>query len=145
MNPDTLYDVSTAERMDKPIKLLDFQFPCEGVFQDGELKLVERAEESVETAKDVYRSSNTTAMESESSIYYHGNLFYGAISLISECAPFLVNVEALARTRAAKLSARTPLELRLLEIRERIVASGQTLFGWEDIEREIADRRGRIE
>jgi hypothetical protein len=31
---------------------------------------------------------------------------------------------------------------RLWEIRARIVASGEPLLGWEEIEREIAERRG---
>jgi hypothetical protein len=38
---------------------------------------------------------------------------------------------------------RTPLGKKLLEIRQRIVASGRPLLDWEDIEREIAVQRGR--
>ncbi len=37
---------------------------------------------------------------------------------------------------------RTPLARRLDEIRERVKASGQTLLSWEDIDRELAERRG---
>ncbi|MGH2560890.1 MAG: hypothetical protein ACRDJH_17635 [Thermomicrobiales bacterium] len=38
---------------------------------------------------------------------------------------------------------RTPLGRRLMEIRAQIVASGQPLLeSWEDLEREIAERRG---
>jgi hypothetical protein len=37
---------------------------------------------------------------------------------------------------------RTPLGRRLDEIRKRIKASGQPLLSWEDIERELAERRG---
>ncbi len=38
---------------------------------------------------------------------------------------------------------RTPLGKKLLEIRQRIVASGRPLLDWEDIDREIAEQRGR--
>ena len=38
---------------------------------------------------------------------------------------------------------RTPLGKKLLEIRQRIVASGRPLLDWEDIDREIATQRGR--
>ncbi len=37
---------------------------------------------------------------------------------------------------------RTPLARRLDKIRERVKASGQTLLSWEDIDRELAERRG---
>ena len=38
---------------------------------------------------------------------------------------------------------RTPLGKKLLEIRQRIVASGRPLLDWEDIDREIAAQRGK--
>ena len=37
---------------------------------------------------------------------------------------------------------RTDLGRKLWEIRKKIVASGAPLLGWEEIEAEIADRRG---
>jgi hypothetical protein len=37
---------------------------------------------------------------------------------------------------------KTPLGRRLWEIRARIVASGEPLLGWEEIEREVAKRKG---
>ena len=37
---------------------------------------------------------------------------------------------------------KTELGKRLWEIRAEIVSSGARLLGWEDIERELADRRG---
>lgn len=37
---------------------------------------------------------------------------------------------------------RTPLGEKLLEIRRRIVASGQPLLDWDGVEREVAERRG---
>jgi predicted DNA-binding antitoxin AbrB/MazE fold protein len=38
--------------------------------------------------------------------------------------------------------ARTPLGRRLLEIRSEIVKSGATTLGWDEIEEEVAARRG---
>ena len=40
---------------------------------------------------------------------------------------------------------RTPLGRRLWEIRSRITASGEPLLGWEEIGREVAERRGETE
>jgi hypothetical protein len=40
---------------------------------------------------------------------------------------------------------RTQLGERLLRIRERIVASGELLLSWAEIEREVAERRGEAE
>jgi len=40
---------------------------------------------------------------------------------------------------------RTPLGQRLAQIRERIVASGEPLLSWPEIEREIAERGGEAE
>jgi hypothetical protein len=39
---------------------------------------------------------------------------------------------------------RTPLGRRLWEIRKRIVESGEPLLDWDDLEREIAERRGGV-
>ncbi len=36
----------------------------------------------------------------------------------------------------------TPLGRELWEIRQRVLESGQPLLDWEDLEREVADRRG---
>lgn len=45
--------------------------------------------------------------------------------------------------RSTKLGQRrTPLGRRLDEIRKRVKASGQPLLSWEDIDRELAERRG---
>ena len=46
---------------------------------------------------------------------------------------------------AISYRARTPLGQRLWEIRSRIAASEKSLLGWEEIEEEIAVRRGRNE
>ena len=37
---------------------------------------------------------------------------------------------------------RTELGRKLMELRARIVASGQPLLSWEELEREVAERRG---
>jgi hypothetical protein len=42
-------------------------------------------------------------------------------------------------------AARTRLGAQLLRIRERIVASGEPLLSWREIDREIAERRGEAE
>jgi hypothetical protein len=39
-------------------------------------------------------------------------------------------------------AVRTLLGERLAQIREKIVASGEPLLSWEEIEREVAERRG---
>lgn len=39
---------------------------------------------------------------------------------------------------------KTPLGRRLWELRKQIVASGEPLLEWEDLEREIAERRGGV-
>jgi hypothetical protein len=41
--------------------------------------------------------------------------------------------------------ARTRLGEQLLRIRQQIVASGEPLLSWEQIEREVAERRGEFE
>ena len=43
-----------------------------------------------------------------------------------------------------ELQPRTPLGRRLWELRKQIVASGEPLLDWEDLEREIAERRGGV-
>ena len=40
-------------------------------------------------------------------------------------------------------TARTPFGKKLLEARQRIIASGRPLLDWDDIDREIAEQRGR--
>jgi hypothetical protein len=52
--------------------------------------------------------------------------------------------EAAKRTQrnAAQGAARTRLGEKLLRIRRRIVESGRPLLSWEQIEREVAERRG---
>jgi hypothetical protein len=44
--------------------------------------------------------------------------------------------------RGAVYEPRTDFGRELMAIRARVVASGQRLLSWEDVEREIAERRG---
>lgn len=46
---------------------------------------------------------------------------------------------------AKKRRFNTPLAKRLWEIRSRVVASGAPLLGWEELEKEMAERRGETE
>ena len=39
----------------------------------------------------------------------------------------------------------TALGRRLWEIRQQIIATGEPLLSWDDLERELAERRGGIE
>ena len=43
----------------------------------------------------------------------------------------------------ARQVPRTPLGKKLLEIRQKIVASGRPLLTWDEVERAIAEQRGR--
>jgi hypothetical protein len=46
---------------------------------------------------------------------------------------------------SASTRPRTELGKQLLRIRERIVASGEPLLSWSEIEEEVAQRRGEAE
>jgi hypothetical protein len=48
-----------------------------------------------------------------------------------------------APTSGAERIPRTRLGKKLLEIRQRVIASGRPLLDWEDIDRELAEQRGR--
>jgi hypothetical protein len=39
---------------------------------------------------------------------------------------------------------RTPLAKKLWALRQKIIASGVLLLDWDDIEREVQERRGRV-
>jgi hypothetical protein len=51
-------------------------------------------------------------------------------------------VEQTTDETADEYVARTELGRELMEIRKRIVASGQALLDWDELEREVAERRG---
>lgn len=53
-----------------------------------------------------------------------------------------METRAKALTSRAECIPRTRLGKKLLEIRQRIVASGRPLLDWEDIDRELAEQRG---
>jgi hypothetical protein len=44
-------------------------------------------------------------------------------------------------TSTTERTARTPLGKKLLELRQKILMSGRPLLDWDDIAREIAQRR----
>ena len=46
---------------------------------------------------------------------------------------------------SATYKAKTPLGKKLIEIRKRIVASGEHLLTWDELEKEIARMRGEDE
>ena len=54
-----------------------------------------------------------------------------------------METQAKSPTPVTERTPRTTLGKKLLEIRQRIVASGRPLLDWEDIDREIATQRGR--
>jgi hypothetical protein len=45
-------------------------------------------------------------------------------------------------TPEEEFEPRTELGRRLWELRKRIVSSGEPLLDWDDLEREVAERRG---
>lgn len=54
-------------------------------------------------------------------------------------------VEAEIRRQTHLLQPTTPLSKKLVETRARIIASGEQLLNWNEIEQEVRDRRGGIE
>ena len=46
---------------------------------------------------------------------------------------------------ASSFEGKTSLGQRLWKIRSRLIAAGEPLLGWEEIEQEIAERRGETE
>jgi hypothetical protein len=46
-------------------------------------------------------------------------------------------------TSTTERTAWTPLGKKLLEVRQKILASGRPLLDWDDIDREIAQQRRR--
>lgn len=58
--------------------------------------------------------------------------------------PAKVEIKRLPDVPESDFQPRTPLGRRLWEIRNRILASGEPLLDWDDIEREVAERRGGV-
>ena len=52
------------------------------------------------------------------------------------------STDEVANALAQAQQAKTPLGRRLWEIRARIVASGTPLLSWDEIDREVQERRG---
>jgi hypothetical protein len=55
-----------------------------------------------------------------------------------------VELEA-RRPEAPDYEPQTPLGKRLWALRKKIIASGEPLLDWDDVERELAERRGQKE
>jgi len=54
----------------------------------------------------------------------------------------LLDTNVIRATDPAFVQAKTPLGKKLQEIRAQIIASGEPLLTIEDVEREVAERRG---
>jgi hypothetical protein len=65
-------------------------------------------------------------------------------SVVSKTKPLPKTDHHLQET-GSSFKPKTPLGHRLWSIRKRIVASGETLLGWDEIEKEIAARRGEAD
>src|SRR5262245_19913802 len=59
--------------------------------------------------------------------------------------PLASKTEATAARAEPPFQCKTSLGRRLWEIRSRLIASGEPLLGWEELEQEITERRGEIE
>ncbi len=59
--------------------------------------------------------------------------------------PLASKTETTVTQAEPPLQFKTSLGRRLWEIRSRLVASGEPLLGWEEVEQEITERRGETE
>ena len=101
---------------------------------------------SVKTVKNLLRSGKLRGVKV-------GNLWRLREEALEEYLKDLVHNSAIPlapqqsvaskSTKSRKL--RTPLGRQLWKIRSRVIASGEPLLGWEEIEQEIAERRGETE
>ncbi|MGB9701054.1 MAG: hypothetical protein ACPL5I_16905 [Thermodesulfobacteriota bacterium] len=71
-------------------------------------------------------------------------LYHFDISITGFEDSLMKSAESLWRKASAPMP-KTSLGQALLKIREKIVASGEPLLDWDDIEKEIATRRGKVE
>jgi len=101
---------------------------------------------SVKTVKNLLRSGKLRGVKV-------GNLWRLREEALEEYLKDLVHHSAMPlapqqsvaskSTKSRKL--RTPLGRQLWKIRSRVIASGEPLLGWKEIEQEIAERRGETE
>ena len=101
---------------------------------------------SVKTVKNLLRSGKLRGVKV-------GNLWRLREEALEEYLKDLVHNSAMPlaprqsvaskSTKSRKL--RTPLGRQLWKIRSRVIASGEPLLGWKEIEQEIAERRGETE
>lgn len=59
--------------------------------------------------------------------------------------PLITNGETTVIQTESSFKGKTSLGQRLWKIRSKLVASGEPLLGWEEIEQEVAERRGETE
>jgi hypothetical protein len=65
------------------------------------------------------------------------------VDIAQHRAPLGYRDEAVARwQRVVAYEPKTELGRRLWEIRKRIIASGEPLLGWDELEKEVAERKG---
>jgi hypothetical protein len=65
-------------------------------------------------------------------------------SIVAKMEP-LLKTDPHTQETGSSFKPKTPLGRRLWSIRKRIVASGETLLGWDEIEKEVAARRGEAD
>ena len=53
-----------------------------------------------------------------------------------------VDKESKEKTEESSYTPRTTLGKKLLEARNKIIASGEKMLDWKEIEREVVERRG---
>jgi hypothetical protein len=60
-----------------------------------------------------------------------------------ETRPMSIEIEPIpASKEPVSFKPKTPLGRKLWELRQKIVASGEPLLDWEELEKEVAERRG---
>jgi len=63
-------------------------------------------------------------------------------SAVSKIKQVPAKLDSYPQRISSAFEPKTLLGRRLWSIRKRIVASGETLLGWDEIEKEVAARRG---
>ena len=66
-------------------------------------------------------------------------------SVVSKIRQVPAKLDTHPQRISSTFEPKTPLGRRLWSIRKRIVASGETLLGWDEIEKEVAARRGEAD
>jgi hypothetical protein len=66
-------------------------------------------------------------------------------SAVAKIEPVSTKLDRHPQQISSTFEPKTPIGRRLWSIRKRIVASGETLFGWNEIGKEVAARRGEAD